>query len=435
MTDTGTFAELAPLEPLMNACVHCGFCLTTCPSYRVLGNEAASPRGRIYMMRAGVERRLELVASVAAHFDSCLGCMACESACPSGVQYGPLIEETRAVIETHYRRPLMERVFRRLLFLVLPFPGRLRLLTPPRAVLRAIERRRGLMALLPAGVRSLVTLAAALPAATDRESIPVRTPAAGQRRLRVGLVTGCVQSAHFHHVNQATVRVLAAEGCEVMTPPVQGCCGALALHAGRADDARLHAKRLIDAFEDAGVDQIAVNAAGCGSTMKGYGALLARDPQWRDRALEFGSRVRDVSEILAGLDGPRAPRHAIKARIAYHDACHLAHAQRVREQPRQLLQGIPGVTIVPLPDADICCGSAGIFNLVQPDLAQELGARKAACVVEANADLVVTSNPGCLVQMTAATRAAGRPARVVHLVEVLDASIRNVELGGPWPSA
>jgi glycolate oxidase iron-sulfur subunit len=250
----------------------------------------------------------------------------------------------------------------------------------------------------------------------------------GRSRLQVGVLTGCVQSVFFGDVNAATVRVLAAEGCEVFAPRRQGCCGALALHAGQEDEARRFARSLIEAFDGLSLDQIVVNAAGCGSTMKMYGALLNNDPQWAGRAERFSAAVRDATETLAGLGTPRSTRHAIDLRVAYHDACHLAHAQRIRDEPRAVLAAIPGLTLVPLAENDICCGSAGIFNLVQPALAGELGRRKAGRISESGADAVATSNPGCILQIRAAARATGQPIRVFHVIELLDASIAGRRL-------
>jgi glycolate oxidase iron-sulfur subunit len=378
-----------------------------------------SPRGRIYMMRAGAENRLALNGSVVAHFDSCLGCMACETACPSGVRYAPLIEETRAAIEHHHSRSLADRLFRRLLFTVLPYPARLRLLALPLSLVHVLRRWPALLARLPVRIRNLVWLA---PEGAKSGSLPERTPAKGTTRLGVGLVTGCVQSVFFGDVNQATVRVLAAEGCDVHAPR-QGCCGALALHAGHPEDARRFARELIQVFERTELDAIVVNAAGCGSTMKEYGELLSADPAWADRARAFASRVRDVSEVLAALAPPRAPRQPLRLRVAYHDACHLAHAQNIRREPREVLASIPGLTVVPFSETEICCGSAGIFNLVEPEMAAELGRRKVSRIAAVEPDLVVTSNPGCILQISAHARAAGKPFEVQHLVQLLDRSI------------
>jgi len=258
-------------------------------------------------------------------------------------------------------------------------------------------------------------------------SVPAHTPAAGTQRLTVGLLTGCVQRLVFPRVNAATVNVLSAEGCLVLAPPEQGCCGALALHAGRLDEARAFARRTIDVFERAGVERIAVNAAGCGSSMKEYGQLLADDPAWAERARAFSARVRDVTEIVSELGAPRAPRHPLALRVAYHDACHLAHAQGVRQPPRDLLRSIPGLEILPIAEQEICCGSAGIYNLVEPDTARELGDRKAGHIDAVAPDLIATANPGCMLQMAAASARLGRSWPIRHPIEILDASIRGVD--------
>jgi glycolate oxidase iron-sulfur subunit len=402
----------------MDKCVHCGFCLPTCPSYLLLGEEMASPRGRIYLMRAGLEGRIGISDTFTRHFDTCLGCMACETACPSGVRYAPLVEHTRATIEEHHDRGLADRLFRAVLFLVLPYPARLRLLMRPARAAAWLRRFPRALAWLPARVRNLVALA---PDRAETAAVAPFTPARGTRRKRVGLVTGCVQQVLFGPVNAATVRVLAAEGCDVAAPADQGCCGALALHAGRDHEARRFARQLIATFERGAreADEIVVNAAGCGSTLKMYGELLKDDPQWAPRAAAFAGKVRDVSETLADLP-PRVPRRPIQARVAYHDACHLAHAQRVRRQPRDLLAGIPGLTVVPLAEADICCGSAGLFNLVEPEMASALGTRKAKHIADAQPDILVTSNPGCLLQIRSAMRTAGRSPEIVHLIELVD---------------
>ncbi len=382
-----------------------------------------SPRGRIYLMKAGVDDRTSVTDAFVQHFDSCLGCMACETACPSGVRYAPLIEETRAAIEHHHRRSLADRLFRSVLFHVLPHSTRLRVVSLPMGLVRWARRAPRLMSWLPEKVHNLIALAPHVNVSAMWRTLPERTAPAGVSRLRVGLLTGCVQQVFFGHVNEATTRILAAEGCEVIAPRSQGCCGALALHAGRDEDARAFARALIQIFETKDVSQIVVNAAGCGSTMKSYGALLEHDPAWAERARAFAAKVRDATETLAGLGAPRSARHSIDMRIAYHDACHLAHAQGVRNEPRALLSTIPGLTLVPLAENDICCGSAGIFNLVQPAMAGELGRRKAARIAESESDAVVTSNPGCILQIQAAARANGRPIRVFHVLELIDASL------------
>ncbi len=417
------FASLAPLTPLMDKCVHCGFCLPACPSYLLTGKETDSPRGRIYAMRAGLDGRTDMTPTVVEHFDTCLGCMACETACPSGVKYAPLIEQTRAAVERHHARTGGERWLRLLLFNTLPYPKRMWWLAWPLVLLGPLRHSPTLLRLIPERFRPLLDLAPDVTAQSLAARTPERTPATGETRMRVGLVTGCVQRTFFGSVNEATARVLAAEGCEVIAPPTQGCCGALGLHAGEADQARAFARKLIDTFERAQVDVIAINAAGCGSAMKEYGHLLRNDPEWAARADAFSRKVRDVSELLAQLGPARAPRHRIEARVAYHDACHLGHAQGVRQQPRTVLAEIPGLTLVPVADGDVCCGSAGIFNLTQPAMAAELGRRKATHLSDATPDLVVTSNPGCILQIQSAAREAGHPYRVLHIVELLDASI------------
>jgi glycolate oxidase iron-sulfur subunit len=423
----------APQTALIDRCVHCGFCLPTCPTYLLWGEEMDSPRGRIYLMKAGVEGRADLTPSFVSHFDNCLGCLACVSACPSGVQYGPLIERTRAQIEQKYPRPAGDRLFRGALMAVLPYPWRMRLAMLPLALAggllrgllgadRADSPRRGLLARL----RSSLSVAPPVTLSGLFAGVPAVTPAQGKQRLKVAMLTGCVQRLAFGHVNDATVRVLAAEGCEVVAPPAQGCCGALPLHSGHIEQARALARRTIEVFEQSGVDRIVVNAAGCGSAMKDYGELFADDPAWASRARAFSARVRDVSQLLAEL-GPRAARHPVRARVAYHDACHLAHGQGVRAEPRALLQAIPGVELVSPAEAEICCGSAGIYNLVQPGPAADLGDRKARHLAALSPDMIATANPGCTLQITAAGRRLGHNWPVFHPIELIDASIRGVD--------
>jgi glycolate oxidase iron-sulfur subunit len=413
---------------LIDACVHCGFCLPSCPTYVLWNEEMDTPRGRVYLMKAGLEGRAEMSSTFVSHFDACLGCMACVTACPSGVQYGPLIEHTRAQIERHYTRPLGDRLFRSLLFALLPYPGRLRVAMAPLVILgpilRALERR-GALNMLPRRIRSLIAMAPQPSLASLMTRAPEHTPASGAPRLTAAVLTGCVQRLAFAGVNQATIDVLAAEGCTVEAPAAQGCCGALALHAGNIDQARDLARHNIEVFEKSGVDRIVVNAAGCGSSMKEYGELFHDDPAWAGRARAFSAKVRDVSEVLMEIGEPRAQRHPITARVVYHDACHLAHAQGVRAQPRSLLAAIPGIELLSPAEAEICCGSAGIYNLVQPEPAAQLGERKARNIAALKPDIIATGNPGCTLQIAAAGRRLGHDWKIVHPIELIDRSIKG----------
>jgi glycolate oxidase iron-sulfur subunit len=400
---------------LIGDCVHCGFCLPTCPTYLLWGEEMDSPRGRIHLMAQAVEGE-PLTDSMTEHFDRCLGCMACVTACPSGVQYDKLIEATRAEVERAHPRSRRERLLREAVFVLFPYPRRLRLLRGP---LRAYQRSRLDRLPLPSRLRSMSYLA---PRLGPGVRLPRRIAARGSRRAVVGLLTGCVQSVFFPEVNAATARVLAAEGCDVLVPPQQSCCGALSLHNGREAEAQAFARRVIETFEQAGVDFVVVNAAGCGSAMKDYAHQLRDDPAWVRRAEALP--VRDFTELLVEL-GPVAPRHPLPLRVAYHDACHLSHAQGIRTQPRDLLRGIPDLELAEIAEPEICCGSAGIYNLLQPDAATELGDRKAANALATGAQLLTTANPGCLMQIAAATARAGRPVPVRHIATVLNASLRG----------
>ncbi|WP_197319359.1 glycolate oxidase subunit GlcF [Saccharomonospora sp. NB11] len=410
-----------PQRELLEDCVHCGFCLPTCPTYQLWGEEMDSPRGRIYLMDLAERGEIELEGAFTQHIDACLGCMACVTACPSGVQYDRLLEATRPQIERNVTRRPSDRLFRDAIFALFPYRRRLR----AAAVLGQVYQKSGLPKLmervLPPRLRATQAL---LPPVRLREafaSLPRRVRPTGDVRRRVALLSGCVQDVFFHEVNAATQRVLAAEGCEVLTPRQQGCCGALELHAGREDQALARAKRTIETFEKLPVDAIVVNVAGCGSSLKEYGHLLADDEEWAERARAFSAKVRDVTELLAELE-PRAPRRRIEAKVAYHDACHLGHAQGVREQPRAVLRTIPGLDVVDLPEAEICCGSAGIYNLVQPEPAAELGQRKADNVRSVAPDLLVTANPGCLLQIR---RYLGDDVPLKHPVQLLDEAING----------
>ena len=421
----------APDAELIADCVHCGFCLPTCPTYLLWGEEMDSPRGRIALMKQGVEGQTGLTDHMIRHFDQCLGCMACVTACPSGVQYDKLIEATRAQVTRRAPRSPADRLFRSMLFALFPHPNRLRALVPAlwlyqRAGLQRLTQTDALSRQLPERLRGMEAVLPPVRLRDTRSHLPAYVPAAEGRapRRRVGLLSGCVQQVFFDPVNAATIRVLAAEGCDVVVPSSQGCCGALSIHAGREAEGLDYARRLIDAFEDAGVDTIAVNAAGCGSNLKDYGYLLRDDPAYAARAQTFSEKVRDVTELLAALE-PVAPRHPLPLRVAYHDACHLAHAQGVRRQPHAVLRAIPELEVLDIPEADICCGSAGIYNLLEPRAAAELGERKARNILKVRPQAIATGNPGCLLQITSALERLGERIPTLHPVELVDASIRG----------
>ena len=390
-------------------CVHCGFCLPTCPTYVLWREEMDSPRGRIHLMDARLDGTIALNPTVATHFDRCLGCMACLSSCPSGVRYDRLIESTRAAVEEEVERPLGERLQRGLLFQLLPYPRRMRIALP----LATVGRRMP----IPRRLRPLMEAA---PRWRGRGDVAAVTEPNGSSLARVGLLTGCVQSAVFPDVNLATVRVLAADGFEVVAPP-QGCCGALSVHAGRLEEGKAFARRVIEVFED--VDLVVVNSSGCGSHLKELGWLLGDE-----RAETFSAKVRDVGELLAQVS-PRASRHPLALRLALQDACHLRHAQRLPLAMSAALGRIPGLEVVEPAEQDLCCGSAGIYNVVQAKAARELGDRKAAKVLATGASVYASANPGCLVQVSNALRRAKQPLPALHPIELVDASIRGVPAG------
>ncbi|HUC13464.1 MAG TPA: heterodisulfide reductase-related iron-sulfur binding cluster [Acidimicrobiales bacterium] len=405
-------------------CVHCGFCLPACPTYVLWGEEMDSPRGRIHLadqVRAGGP----LEGATVKHFDRCLSCMACVTACPSGVRYGEIIEAARADVEQATDRALPDRLARSAIFSLFPYPRRLKIARAALGLaqltgIQSALRRPGVSRHLPAMLRAVDSVA---PPVSRLVRLPVRLPATGPRRGVVGLLTGCVQSVFFSATNAATARVLAAEGFDVVVPKGQGCCGALSSHSGRTSEAARFATKTIETFKSAGVEFIVVNAAGCGSAMKDYSRLFPAQTSGSVAADWLSTRTRDLSELLASF-GTRARRHPVPLKIAYHDACHLAHAQRIRAQPRDLLQEIPELQLYEIHD-DLCCGSAGIYNLVQPDAAKELGDRKAAAVMATGAEVVVTTNPGCMMQMRSALLRAGSTIRILPLAQVLDISIRG----------
>jgi len=516
-----TGAEADQIRSVVKDCVHCGFCLPACPTYQLWGEEMDSPRGRIHLVSQLLDGA-PLTPATAEHFDRCLGCMACMTVCPSGVQYDQIIEIARDWVEDPGEiaeppalasspalasgrserdafpprsaepaslvgpraaapfgsRSLGDRATRAAIFAVFPYPRRLRALTAPlriaqRTGLDRLIARSGVAGRISPAADAALRVAPASGRPFPAGRFPERVPALGQRRAVVGMLTGCVQSVFFPRVNAATARVLAAEGCDVVIPRGQGCCGALSLHSGRAQEAAGFARQVIETFEAAEVDAIVVNSAGCGSAMKEYERLFAHLAQpgdagadsprpedaepdaatalahqsddanggaspalagqvegasWVSRAAALSARVKDLSEFLAEL-GPVAVRHPVPVKAAYHDACHLGHAQRITAQPRSLLRGIPELELVELPDAGTCCGSAGVYNLLQPEAARELGARKADAVLSTGASLVISANPGCTLQISAELASRGISLATAHTAEILDASIRGAS---PW---
>jgi glycolate oxidase iron-sulfur subunit len=413
-TRLGAFdAQDAPSMDGLRACVHCGICLPQCPTYRVLGEEMDSPRGRVYLMRAAAEDRIGLTPTMARHLDLCLGCRACETACPSGVPFGQLLEATRSQFERQgVVAPQRDSATLRFLLGVFPHPGRL---GPMLHALRMYQRSgmqtlvRGLGLLAPfEKLRAMEALLPPVPASAPPlpEFVPARV---GRKRGRVGVLLGCAQRFFYPDVNADTVRLLSAAGYDVVVPRAQACCGALHLHAGRLDEFRAMARRLMPAFRD--VDLVVVNAAGCGSALKEYAHWMPGDA-----ARLFSERVRDVSEVLVDCELPLRP---LRETVTYHDACHLAHGQRVRAQPRELLRRIPGLTLVDLSDAELCCGSAGVYNLLELEMASELGRLKAARIRETGARVVTAGNPGCVMQIRQHCGAAGLSVEVVHPVTLV----------------
>jgi glycolate oxidase iron-sulfur subunit len=416
----------APRREDLDKCVHCGLCLNACPTYRELGVEMDSPRGRIYQM-AQVAAGAPITEAYQEHIDLCLACRGCETACPSGVKYGRLIEAARADIEQRTKRPLLERVVRKFIF---------DYLLPSRTLLRLagaglwLYQRTGMQRLVRAsGILKIMGLG-------DAESLapPVEVPffyrhmgrmfpAQGERKYRVALLSGCIANICFARLNEATVRVLQANNCEVTIHNGQTCCGALHVHAGLRDSARKLARKNIDALAGAEFDAILTNAGGCGSTLKEYDELLEHDPVYAERAGRFVNLMKDVNEFLASI-GLNPRMGEVPAVVTYQDSCHLAHGQRIRSAPRELLKQVPGLTLKEMPMSDLCCGSAGIYNVVHTDMALALLEKKMRSVNSTRAERIVTANPGCMLQLRAGVERHGYGQRVSHVVEVLDEAYR-----------
>ncbi|MBD2502251.1 (Fe-S)-binding protein [Anabaena azotica] len=431
----GFDANHPPDPKLIDSCVHCGFCLSTCPSYRVIGKEMDSPRGRIYLMDALNEGEIALNTATVQHFDSCLGCLACVTTCPSGVQYDKLISATRHQVERNYPRSLSDKLVRQLIFSLFPNPDILRIFLIPLffyqklGISQAI-RATGLLKIISPRLAAMESILPKITLKTFQDNLPTIISAQGEKRYRVGVILGCVQRLFFSPVNEATVRVLTANGCEVVIPKSQGCCAALPEHQGQTEQAKALARQMIDSFADTNVDYVIINAAGCGHTLKEYGHILADDPEYREKAKNFAAKVRDAQEFLAtvGLTAKLSPLTDKPLNLVYQDACHLLHGQKISLQPRQLLQQIPGVKLKEPLDAALCCGSAGVYNMLQPDVADELGQQKVTNLLNTGAELIASANPGCALQITKHLQLQGKEISVMHPMELLDYSIRGVKL-------
>ncbi|MEN9221788.1 MAG: heterodisulfide reductase-related iron-sulfur binding cluster [Thermostichus sp. BF3_bins_97] len=426
------FDEINPPDPkLIDACVHCGFCLTTCPSYRVIGKETDSPRGRIYQMDALNQGQIGLSAATVSHFDSCLGCLACVTACPSGVQYDQLIAATRPQIERNYPRTLWDRLYRRFIFSVFPYPARLRPLLWPLWLYQRLGISRWMGERLEKISPRLAAMESLMPPLAAEQLLPKpypeRIPAEGERRFRVGLILGCVQRLLTPQVNEASIRVLTRNGCEVVIPPSQGCCAALPHHQGQLQQAETLACQMIDTFAPYELDAILINASGCGHTLKEYGHILGKDPDYKDKAAQFAAKVKDIQEFLAqvGLTAPLHPLQSEPLVLVYQDACHMLHGQRLSQEPRQLLRQIPGLELRDPVDAALCCGSSGVYNLLQPKVAAELGSQKVENLLNTGAQGIVSANIGCRLQIQkhlGLQDKAGIP--IYHPMELLDRALQ-----------
>ena len=431
----GLGADEGLKEEDLYKCVHCGLCLNQCPTYLELGLETESPRGRLALMKAVVEGRAEYTDRLVGHMELCLQCRACEAACPSGVPFGSLMTTTRAQIQKQTEGPWWQRLLWSLVFKQL-FPYRRRLELGFRLMrlyqgigLKKLVRSLGLMGILPSKLSELESTVPLLPGRFFPPPSLRYLPAKGVRRARVGFFSGCIMPLAFGPVNAATVRVLSRNGCDVVIPRFQGCCAALNVHAGERDVAQRMARRNIDAFEKAGVDVVINNSAGCGAMLKEYDELLEHDPAYAERARAFVAKVRDVSEYLVelSLEGRLGE---IKKRVTYQESCHLAHAQRIREQPRKLMRSIPGLELVEMSGSDRCCGAAGIYQITQRELSSQILDSKMRDVAATDADILVTANPGCMIQLDLGLRNAGLPGRAYHIVELLDWAYSIAESNG-----
>ena len=411
------------LDEKTRKCIRCGFCLDACPTFRLTGEETKGPRGRIYLVKSWQECVITFDKDVTEAIDSCLGCRACETACPSGVEYGMILEMARTHIEENHLRPPAQSFARAQLLDMLTNPGKMVLSLKAAGIFGKLTKGKmpGFAAKLLSGRDDASINLPQVQGTATVQNLPERTPAKGAKRYTVGMLEGCVMRVMFGGTNTATVRVLQANGCEIIAPKAAACCGALHIHGGFEHEAKERMKKMIDAFTPIlnDLDAIIINSAGCGSTMKEYGETFADDPDYRVKALAFAAKCKDVSEWLAQI-GLTPPTKPLNATVSYHEACHLAHGQRVRLQPRELLKQIPGLKLVEMDEADTCCGSAGTYNITQPEMARKLLDRKIAAIKETGATIIATGNPGCLAWIQQGAQEQGLNLRICHPIELLD---------------
>jgi glycolate oxidase iron-sulfur subunit len=426
----------APMEidrRLLKQCVHCGLCLDACPTYRVLKIEMDSPRGRIYQIKSVYEGKVDPSdEAYQQHIYGCLDCRACQTICPAGVQYGAIIEAARGLTAPAEHERGMTRMVLDKVFTSNAALDRIGTLTRvyQKSGLQALVRKSGVLGLMPKGLRDAESILGDIQGGIGKVAVPDIVPAQGERRYRVGMISGCVMSQFMGETNLATARVLSRNGCEVVIPPAQGCCGALHVHSGERDGARELARKNIEVFEKADVDYVIINAAGCGSTLKEYGELLSVDAEWSDRAHAFADKVRDISEFLVHIGLRSEGLGELNVKVTYQDPCHLVHGQGIRNQPRELLKAIPGLELVEMIEPDQCCGSAGIYNITHYDLSMQILEPKLGNIERTGASFVVASNPGCAMQIAGGLRKRGDDVQIVHVVDLLERSYQAGEAVG-----
>lgn len=415
-----------PQKNIVDDCVHCGFCLSACPTYIETGNELDSPRGRIYLMGAVLDNKIPLGDSVVEHLDKCLGCLACETACPSGVEYRFLIEASRSQIERNYKRSAGDKLFRGLLFSILPYPEKLGRMLPfiylyNKSGIRKLFNSFGVLKKISSSLNRMEQMIPDVNTMSVKKFPEVISPE-NEKKYSVALLTGCVQNVFFSETNISTINVLKKLGCEVVIPGEQPCCGALSVHSGRLSEGRDFARKIIDKFSSLDVDSFIINSAGCGSAIKEYAYLLSEDPYYSQKAKRLAEKTKDIMEFIDEI-GIDRNLNDLKMKITYQDACHISHGQNIRSAPRNILSKIPGLELIEMKNSDTCCGSAGIYNILQPDLAEDILAKKIESIENTSAECIVAGNPGCLLQIQKGLRERNRNLRIAHPIEILDKAL------------